>query len=297
MGGNSTLRWRLVGETVRGASHERSGRPNQDAIGYFPDSGFGSAVILAVSDGHGSSKCFRSDIGAALAVKVALGTLQPLLKSRMNVSQTTSKHSVEDHLTRDLVKKWRMGVEEHLKNNPIPAADAGAQNGDNPFVVYGATLLAVMMTEKYLIYLQIGDGDIITVSDEGDAHRVFARDGKLLGNETTSLCMNEAWREMKVSFQPTEAGRPALVFLSTDGYSNSFLNDEAFLRVGPDILEMIRSNGLEDVGGKLKEWLNEASRMGSGDDITLGLIYRTAAESGSSAIWNLFRRRPRNNSN
>jgi hypothetical protein len=60
---------------------------------------------------------------------------------------------------------------------------------------------------------------------------------------------------------------------------------------------MIRSNGIEDVSGKLKEWLNEASRMGSGDDITLGLMYRTEVATGSSAIWNLFRRQSRSQPN
>jgi serine/threonine protein phosphatase PrpC len=268
------VRWRLVSETVRGASHERSGLPNQDAIKFVPEGGFGSAVAMAVSDGHGSSKCFRSDIGSALAVKMALETLQPLL-SRANNKQATIKHLIEDQLARDLTKRWRLAAAEHLQANPIATTDPTEQKSENPFIVYGATLLMAVITEKYLIYLQLGDGDIITVSDDGKAERVFVRDSHLLGNETTSLCMVEAWREMKVRYQPVEAGLPALIAISTDGYSNSFLDDQAFLRVGPDILDMIHNSGIEDVSGKLKDWLNEASRAGSGDDITLGLMYRT----------------------
>jgi serine/threonine protein phosphatase PrpC len=286
------VRWRLVSETVRGASHERSGLPNQDAIRFIPESGFGPAVVIAVSDGHGSSKCFRSDIGSALAVKIALETLQPLL-SRAVINQATIKHLVEDQLARDLVKRWRLAVAEHLLANPVIATDPTEQTGENPFIVYGATLLMALATEKYLIYLQLGDGDIITVADDGKADRLFARDNHLLGNETTSLCMVEAWREMKVCFQPVETGLPALILISTDGYSNSFLDDQAFLRVGPDILEMIHSSGIEDVSGKLKDWLNEASRVGSGDDITLGLMYRTEAGANSTSLWDFFRRKNR----
>ncbi|MFM7713741.1 MAG: protein phosphatase 2C domain-containing protein, partial [Microcystis sp.] len=58
------LKWRCIGESVKGASHVRSGLPNQDAIRWFPESGIGLPLILAVSDGHGSAKSFRSDRGS-----------------------------------------------------------------------------------------------------------------------------------------------------------------------------------------------------------------------------------------
>ena len=68
---------------------------------------------------------------------------------------------------------------------------------------------------------------------------------------------------------------PALILLATDGYANSFVNEAAFLQVGTDILEMIRTEGLETVQENLATWLAEASQDGSGDDITLGILCRT----------------------
>ena len=70
---------------------------------------------------------------------------------------------------------------------------------------------------------------------------------------------------------------PALTMLSTDGYINSFTNAGEFFKVGTDLLTMIRSAGIEAVDGKLEGWLAEASQQGSGDDITLGIVCRTAA--------------------
>jgi hypothetical protein len=70
------------------------------------------------------------------------------------------------------------------------------------------------------------------------------------------------------------------VLLATDGYANSFREDAGFLRIGGDLLEMIRQDGIEGVDGNLETWLNEASELGSGDDITVALVCRTGEGSG-----------------
>ena len=73
------LGWRVIGATVRGASHARSGLPNQDAILWRPETGAGPLLIVAVSDGHGSAKYFRSHEGSRLAVETATSVLQDFL--------------------------------------------------------------------------------------------------------------------------------------------------------------------------------------------------------------------------
>jgi hypothetical protein len=65
-----------------------------------------------------------------------------------------------------------------------------------------------------------------------------------------------------------------LILLSTDGYANSFREDRGFLAVGPDLLQMIRAEGIGPITGKLESWLREASEQGSGEDITLGILWR-----------------------
>jgi hypothetical protein len=64
------------------------------------------------------------------------------------------------------------------------------------------------------------------------------------------------------------------VLLSTDGYANSFASPDAFLKVGRDYLDMLRTEGAEEVAKNLPAWLEETSQNGSGDDITVGIIYR-----------------------
>jgi len=240
--GTENTRWRVIGSSVIGASHIRGGIPNQDALGLLQKSGASRSLIVAVSDGHGSPKYFR----------------------------------------------WKEAVESHIANNPFlteeldtlekkdgVAAREAIQN--KPVHAYGATILTVLVVEPFILYLQLGDGDILLVSDGGDVERPLPKDERLFANETTSLSSQNAWPDFRFSFQTLAGPPPALILLSTDGYANSFVSEEAFLKVGKDLLEMIRADGLDEVNQSLETWLSEASAAGSGDDITLAIICRADA--------------------
>lgn len=281
--------WRVIGQSVQGASHIRAGIPNQDAIQWFPDSGVGPPLILSVSDGHGSPRNFRSDVGARFAVEVMTGLMRELLSAGQPdpARLTTIKRTAEERLPGELLRRWREAVARHLKDNPITTEELETleKRRDpkarriierDPHIAYGATLLSVLVTSAFILYLQLGDGDILTVADNGEVARPMTRDPRLMANETTSLCMDEAWREVQIKFQALYGPHPALIVLSSDGYANSFVNDAAFIKVGTDILDILRTDGLEVVAQSLGAWLTDASKAGSGDDITLGLIFPEA---------------------
>jgi hypothetical protein len=149
---------------------------------------------------------------------------------------------------------------------------------NNYFLAYGATVLAVLVTDSFIVYIQLGDGDILEVDSKGNTTRPLERDPNLIANETTSLCMNKAWNEFQVHIklypQGTPKEIPALILVSTDGYSNSFSTDEGFFKIGRDYQQMFKSNLTEEVRQKLEGFLQETSEKGSGDDITLGMIKR-----------------------
>src|SRR5690242_8054901 len=71
--------WRVIAETVPGASHLRAGKPNQDAVLQVRESSVGLPLTLSISDGHGSDKCFRSDRGSRLAVAVGAQLMRETL--------------------------------------------------------------------------------------------------------------------------------------------------------------------------------------------------------------------------
>lgn len=296
------LKWRCIGESVKGASHVRSGLPNQDAIRWFPESGIGLPLILAVSDGHGSAKSFRSDKGSCFAVETAIKVIQEFFLSSQSsdINFSALKDAAQRLLPPRLVNEWRKAVnkdlglsendEEKLTNKPNftdeekqilvdkdgEAAWQAVEN--NYFLAYGATVLAVLVTDSFIVYIQLGDGDILEVDSKGNTTRPLERDPNLIANETTSLCMNKAWNEFQVHIklypQGTPKEIPALILVSTDGYSNSFSTDEGFFKIGQDYRQMFKSNLTEEVRQKLEGFLQETSEKGSGDDITLGMIKR-----------------------
>jgi hypothetical protein len=288
--------WAGFGQSIRGAAHRRKGLSNQDHLRLFPraSSQMGPPLVCAVADGHGSPRSFRSAKGADFATRCARDTLWRFQKESSGLPENADllKALVND-LPRDLVLAWRKAVEQDLERYPLSddeltrleeAAGAGAyrQVQDNPYLIYGATLLVVLVTTHGLAFLQLGDGDILLVAENGATHRPLPRDARLMGNETTSLCGHEAWRDFRTGWLPFTQPAPALVLLSTDGYCNSFHDDAAFLQVGADLLGLLRSEGAGSVCRSLGGWLEESSQEGSGDDITLAVLYRCAAIQSSA---------------
>ena len=84
----------------------------------------------------------------------------------------------------------------------------------------------------------IENGDIVAVAADGTAWFPLPADHRLAGNETTSLCLPQAWDTVRVCGDALREA-PRLIMLSTDGYANSFQSDRAFLQVGADLLPMI----------------------------------------------------------
>ena len=258
--------WQVTGQSVRGAVHERNGLPNQDAIHWLPASGHGSSIVLAVADGHGSARYSRSHIGSSLAVESAAQLVHEFLNSQADTDNLLLiKDATEDWLPRALVRKWVEVVTDHWNADPL-------SSNEESLVAYGATLLVAAVSDRFALYLQLGDGEILTVSERGEVTRPLLKDDRLFGNETTSLCAPDAWRDFRVSFQPLAQSHPALILLSTDGYPNSFRDESGFFKVGSDILNLIRENGLPLVNDNLAGWLTDSTRAGSGDDVTLGIL-------------------------
>jgi serine/threonine protein phosphatase PrpC len=285
MSEHASERWRIVGVSVRGAAHKRVGLPNQDAIHWHVDKAT-NVAILAVADGHGSRKCFRSDRGAKFAVDVGTGEVAALVRRASALPTLTAiKRLAEESWPREIVRLWSEQVNRDLLTEPFEekelaqletSENAGARQSveKNPLLAYGATLLTIVVTDEYTIYLQIGDGDIILVSESGEVTRPMVVDTRLFANETTSLCTEDAWREFRFTFQAANGVPPALILCSTDGYAGSFRTEKDFLKVGSDLLDLVRTEGLDIVDNRIPTWLDEASRVGSGDDVTLGMICR-----------------------
>lgn len=268
--------WAAGGSTVRGASHARRDMPNQDALAWAPAGSGGQptldaeAFIAAVADGHGAPAYDRSDIGSRIAVNCAIEAL------RRFVGGGSGEGMVEEILGR-----WREAV---AADHRARAQDSGwVEAGHDVLTPYGCTLAAVAMAPSRLLVLQIGDSDVLFGYPDGRIERPLPVDQGLIGEQTYSLCAQDAAQRFRVRAMAADGvpNWPDFVMLSTDGVAKSFADEKAFLAIGRQYRDTVRKVGLPEVIGRLDDWLAEVSRRGSGDDVTLCLANRTAG--GGSA--------------
>jgi hypothetical protein len=292
--------WQCQGQSVLGASHQRSGAPNQDAIAWWPDPGSGPPAVLAISDGHGSAKSFRSQRGSAMAVQMAIAEVCQSFRLRPSATRPgqlqldhadldlNEAKSIAGELPQRLVQRWQQLVMSELQTYPVTPAEwerlqtregtAACQRvRQQPLIAYGATILIFLVTDHFICYWQLGDGDILCVDAQGQVSRPLTKDQQLVANATNSLCQEKIWPEMRWCLQPVEQQPPELILLSTDGYANSFVTEADFQQIGPDYLQMLQEQGLAQVMEQLPTILQQASQRGSGDDITLGCLLRQPA--------------------
>ena len=168
--------WRIIGETVPGASHVRSGMPNQDAILHLRESSVRLPLILSISDGHGSNKCFRSDRGSRFAVTIGVELMRELInEKRSDYDASTIESKARETLPAEFARRWAEAVAADLQREPLSQEEydkLAAKDGAlarrtveaNQLLAYGATTLTVALTPGFVLYLQLGDGEIITVS-------------------------------------------------------------------------------------------------------------------------------------
>jgi serine/threonine protein phosphatase PrpC len=260
-----TLNYTAFGDQVRGAQHVKNKSKCQDK---FKIEKIDDALIIAVADGHGSSKCKYSDEGAQLAVNVFCDIIASLVKQhsgRMDELYSYLSRNKAESLPKKIVQVWKDTVEKnHQKKSNEVEID---------LTFYGTTLLGFLITESFCFALQLGDGDILCVNSGGQT-TPFIETDKILGTETYSISSEKAWENVIIEMRNQATDEfPVLFIISTDGFANSFVSDEEFMKTGADYLELLKEYGENEIKDNLKNWLNETTQNGSGDDITLVLIY------------------------
>jgi len=279
--------WRVICNSVRGAMHIKKGMPNQDAFA-LKVLNEGDSVIVAVADGHGDPRCFRSEIGSSIAVRAAVDLLEEVAKySSETSSLSVLKRSLESNFPHRLHSIWKKRVEQDFSvagfsqlSEDKPeiffeiSSDAVTSLADDSYLAYGTTLLAALITRNLLMFAQIGDGDILVISDSGEVYSPVPDDERLFGNATTSLCSMEASRDFRLFIERLSETPPILVLLSTDGLSNSFASEEEFREVAKSFLDNIKIQGEEYLKTNIESFLNDLSADRIGDDITVGIIFK-----------------------
>lgn len=279
--------WRTLQCRVQGANHAVC----QDWCEIRGDGT--NSVVAAVADGHGGRKYFRSDQGARIVVEVALAAAQH------GLGEGRCTREWVEALPQDIAIRWRSQVNAHAEGHPFTAEEerllAGIPAEVERLVPYGTTLLLAVLEPGFLACVQLGDGDILALTDDDAIVRPIPIDPSLIANETHSLASfhedrqaaeggpvlrHEPWRLARVAFHDAgPVAAPKLLLLASDGYGNSFREPVGLERAATDYAAAISSRGIPAVGVEMEGWLRETTDGGSGDDVSVLLVFDGALAS------------------
>ena len=255
------MSWRSVGHSVQGARHLQHNQTCQDACAIKMTE---DIVVMALADGHGDKKHAHSDVGAKVAVDIACELLAEALvnhRNQVGVSDRRLEQFLDGSLAKRIIWEWnqRLNVQLHF------SADGAWNEG---LISYGTTLLAAAIAPEFAIFFQLGDGDILLLS-EGEAAVIFEQSEELYGTVTHSLCQPSSYHHARVhccSFTLP----PELVIMSTDGIRDSLQGDrEQYIRIAHWLSQQVEKKGWATFTDQLPSWLSSLSEKGNGDDVSL----------------------------
>jgi hypothetical protein len=266
--------WQVITGSARGAAHRATGLPNQDAVASQDRPG--GAVVVAIADGHGHIRHFRSADGAALAVDVACRVAsQAAAGLAADAAGDEEAALAGQELVRAVVADWRSAVADQLEARPYTAKERSLLDlaAGTPAVPYGSTRLVAVIAARWLVCAQIGDGDMLAVRPDGSSFSPVAADDRLDGHRTTSLCQPDALASFRTGAHDLRQVPLAALLLATDGYGNAQADEPWQPSVGRDLAELAACHDRRWFEQEVPGWARRcASAEGSGDDATIALL-------------------------
>ena len=274
--------WQVITGSAPGAAHRASGLPNQDAVASQDGPG---GVVVAIADGHGHIRHFRSAEGAGLAVEVACRVAsQAAAGLAAGAAGEEEAERAGQELALAMVADWRSAVADQLGVLPYTVEEQFIldRSADTPVVPYGSTLLVAVIAARWLVCAQIGDGDMLAVRPDGSSFAPVAGDDRLDGRRTTSLCQPDALASFRTGAHDLRQVPLAALLLATDGYGNAQADEPWQPSVGRDLAELAACRDRHWFGQEVPGWAERcASAEGSGDDATIALVLPGAGQDGA----------------
>ena len=259
--------------SVMGASHEKTGLVCQDSSAYKVTDHYAVAVV---ADGHGSKKHFRSHIGSKYAVESTIEAIERFYEDPEQFEENFPKNHkmILRNIEKQIIANWNNKVEKHLEENPVTAEEKSKFTDEEfekilPESYYGSTLIAAVAGKKFTFGVQIGDGSLVALFDDGKAVMPMEYNESAPANVTASICNSNA-ATMFSSFY-TDKKHIIAMYASTDGLYTSFGSEYDFLDYHTIITGQLTN--LETFRQVIVNNLTKRSRYGTEDDISLSCVF------------------------
>lgn len=277
--------------TVIGQRYIEKEKPCEDSsISYNLD----DVHISIVADGHGDPKCFRSNVGSRIACEVALESMKEfafLIREEEKEELLFTPRGAEKlttNLFNSILARWTEKVLEDLNNNPPTeeeyesAGEHSAQiyrSGKGLTHIFGTTLIAMLMTSRYLLVLHQGDGRCVVMHENGKVDQPVPWDPRCEGRNTASLCDYDVLANWRYHIIDLAKDQIVACYAVSDGIEDSFETEKemnAYLCMHTcDYVNL----GHEEYLNALPTHFAALTKQGSQDDISIGCIISPTAAS------------------
>lgn len=248
--------YEVFSEKITGYKNLIKGIGPQDFIQYISQN---DVLICSVADGHSTSFFRYSNRGAKLACKSSIEVLKKYINKDINELKINLNNY---NIQREINDRWIELVDNDYKSfNPIVFK--------TEFIKYSTTLLSIMITNDYILYLKLGDGDIILKKD-GIYNKLIKTKPKGIVNALgkSNVDENIYYYIDKNDFDN--------IIIFTDGYENSFTNDKQLFS---DLENTIQEYNKDIFSRNIlikgyKKHLNDLSYLTTKDDSSIVYIFR-----------------------
>lgn len=184
--------WQIIGASVTGTSHAKSGTPCQDAHAFRRLDGM---AVLVTADGAGSAE--HSAEGAATAAEAAATALAEALTRGWPGTES----------------EWQGLYERVYAQARAAVVDIAEAQGQTPRA-FASTLLCAVASGEGLAVAQLGDGLAVATHDGGEWYLAAPPQRGEYANETYFLVQGDQLPpvDVRVYFEPVQA-----VAIMTDG--------------------------------------------------------------------------------
>ena len=272
----------------QGESHKATDKPCQD---YSFSSQTATHTIAIISDGHGGTRYYRSEVGSRLLTEVTARCLTEFaegIPQESFLGKPFSTVAVGDTMPPELqqlfvaiVVGWRNAVMEHADQHPLTETEqaiAVPQDEHEWEKTYGCTLIAALRTPSYWLAFQVGDGKCVALQADGTPYEPIPWDDRCFLNKTTSICDTDALSRFRCCYGGVDTA-PVAIFLGSDGIDDSFGEEENLYNFYVQLAKCFVRDGYEATVSDLERTLPVLSRRGSQDDMSVSGIYDNHIQS------------------
>jgi hypothetical protein len=270
--GNHPSEWSCFNISRRGFSHQEAGCECQDASTSFLD---GKKGYIAVADGHGSPRYFRSSLGSKIAIEAFQSVCRSLNRHHGKLTLQ------EGPIKRAFLSEWDHLVERHFIHHPFTPSELTRLSEhdrervkESFYTAYGTNFHGFAFGEGYCFALTIGDGGFVTIDTIGrifDPFDWFSEENA--GNLTQSLCDEES--RLHLHYKAFNLKEITVMAVATDGTMVPFQNFTNYATAMVAPFQKVTLKEDAPLRGQCRDFISQlAQKSGSGDDCSFALLHR-----------------------